>query len=291
MRFDGIFGATGLPVLPRRLKIFGLALCFGTKINMKFITTRTSLVAFAILVVAATLIDFHLMISTGALKFAYNGENTDELLTVPINGPSIFVVVSRFNEPANLSWLSHLSHTIYNRGDEILGGSLHSVDVLDNVGRESFIYLKHIVDNYHSLADLNVFTQAGQTWGNYSDSTFKFDVLRLASGRVKLPPQNEGFAFLSSSAYPVEFGLHGITFRNGIPHEPLTDAVFERFPDLPLTVPSVRERIKLLITNVFLGPYIEFPRFSPTGTFVVTREAVRRRTIDYYRRLARYLND
>lgn len=205
----------------------------------------------------------------------------------------LHVIVSRFKEPlGHLGWLRHFNHTIYNRGEMLTPSeSLVAFDVLDNVGRESFIYLNHIVRNYNSLADLNVFTQATQTWRKYSDRLFMVDVVALASRKINLSGYNDGFAFLSRTCLSVESGMSATEIRNGVPHEEVTDAVFERYPDLPLTISSVRERIKLLITNVFQAPYVDHPRFSPTGTLIVTREAIHRRSAEYYKKLARQLND
>ena len=106
------------------------------------------------------------------------------------NRTDIMIIISRFEEGVDhLSWLKDYPHIIYNRGPAIVppdsnasDASLHSlrtVDVLDNVGRESFIYLSHIVHRYHKLHEINIFSQAEQrvpTVPSYDDNCFKKDV-------------------------------------------------------------------------------------------------------------------
>ena len=72
---------------------------------------------------------------------------------------TIELVVARYNE--DISWLNKIKNknikiTIYNKG-----GNLNVKNIkLPNVGRESHTYLTHIINNYKSLADTTIFTQA-----------------------------------------------------------------------------------------------------------------------------------
>lgn len=78
------------------------------------------------------------------------------------------VVVAHHNE--DLSWLGIIPRAvgvrIFTNGPQmdlnIPVGRQASLQQLPNVGRESYVYLKHIVDNYQGLADWTVFTQAGE---------------------------------------------------------------------------------------------------------------------------------
>lgn len=71
------------------------------------------------------------------------------------------IVMSRYMEDVSWSDAYAPLRTVYDKFP--LGwraprnGTVH----LPNVGRESYAYLRHIVDNYDRLADLTVFTQAG----------------------------------------------------------------------------------------------------------------------------------
>ena len=67
------------------------------------------------------------------------------------------IVVARYNE--NIDWLNDETDNciIYNKGDKL---GLDNEILLDNLGRESETYLNYIIQNYNSLPDVVVFTQA-----------------------------------------------------------------------------------------------------------------------------------
>lgn len=67
------------------------------------------------------------------------------------------IVVARYNE--NIDWLNDENDNciIYNKGDKL---GMDNEILLDNLGRESETYLNYIIQNYHSLPDVVVFTQA-----------------------------------------------------------------------------------------------------------------------------------
>ena len=70
---------------------------------------------------------------------------------------SYSIVVARYNE--DIAWLKPLMDhcVIYNKGPAL---GLKNEISLPNVGRESHTYLYHIIQNYDSLTDIVVFTQA-----------------------------------------------------------------------------------------------------------------------------------
>jgi hypothetical protein len=70
---------------------------------------------------------------------------------------SFQVVVARYNE--DIDWLTPIIDNciIYNKGDPLF---CKNEKKLDNVGRESHTYLHHIIENYDTLADIVIFTQA-----------------------------------------------------------------------------------------------------------------------------------
>ena len=69
-------------------------------------------------------------------------------------------MLARFKEDMHEQlWLPYhnISHIIYNRGESIPESYGYKViEELENVGRESFIYLRYIVENYDVLSDLTV---------------------------------------------------------------------------------------------------------------------------------------
>jgi hypothetical protein len=66
------------------------------------------------------------------------------------------IVVARYNE--NVEWTKQFSNVIiYNKGTPLKGD--YNEIFLENVGRESHTYYKHIYDNYENLSDYTIFLQ------------------------------------------------------------------------------------------------------------------------------------
>lgn len=72
------------------------------------------------------------------------------------------IVVSRFSEniTINDTWLLSYDHLIMNRGLDNLPLQFTSQLLYENVGRESFVYLQYIIQNYDSLNSYTIFVQA-----------------------------------------------------------------------------------------------------------------------------------
>lgn len=82
----------------------------------------------------------------------------------------IKIIVARYNE--DISWLSDIQDEciIYNKGYTL---NLKNEIKLPNVGRESHTYLRYIIDNYHNLPDIVLFTQANieeHGWKHHPDT-------------------------------------------------------------------------------------------------------------------------
>lgn len=189
------------------------------------------------------------------------------ILLIMGNAERIHVVISRYQERVDdLDWLTKWPHTIYNRGD-LYDSNLTTVISLENVGRESFIYLSHIVKNYHQLAEINVFSQVTQSIPRYTTESFRKDVEGLAKGTKSFHPENDGFAFCI----------------------PLCKSSLDRKQMTELEKRFGREESQILKTGY--KDYLNFtspnPRFSATGCFFVTREVILRNSQQYYINLAR----
>ena len=67
------------------------------------------------------------------------------------------IVVARYNE--DIEWFKPLEKfvTVYNKGEKL---DIPNEKIIPNFGRESETYLRHIIENYDSLKDTTVFTQA-----------------------------------------------------------------------------------------------------------------------------------
>lgn len=71
------------------------------------------------------------------------------------------IVVARYNENIE-QWKPYQSIiTIYNKGKKDLK---YDNITLNNVGRESHTYLKHIINNWDNLADITLFTQCNYSY-------------------------------------------------------------------------------------------------------------------------------
>lgn len=175
----------------------------------------------------------------------------------------IHVVVARFREPiGHLAWLSKFPHTIYSRGGGEISpmssaSPLHIVERLENVGREAFIFLDHIVKHFDHLAEVNVFTQAVQNVRTlYTEEDFQSDVQKLAQSAKNrstlLSEENDGFVFLVPWC---ESSLHPVHMKN-------------------LRREFGEEKCKIFTEGyrTLLNFTVENPRFSGTSCFAVTRQ-------------------
>lgn len=177
-------------------------------------------------------------------------------------------VISRFQESLqDLCFLTSSKHIVYNRGDVSALMStcgFHSEERLENVGREAFLYLSHIVRHYNNLSPVTVFLQGDAT-------TIRKDLSVLfEAGQITIPPENDGFAYLKSMCY-----------SSRLPRD--LDALEKHYgsPD-----------VKQLLLNghqALLNVNITNPRFAPNGYFLVTKEAILRRPRVFYIHLARQL--
>lgn len=137
-------------------------------------------------------------------------------LAAPSNIANVSLVVARYNEPINeIDWIRDYPHVLYNRGRALYDHKpwndslpLNIVDLTQyaNCGRESYIYLSHIIHNYHQLANLNIFSTAYQEITHtkvYTNKNFQEDVQNLASGKIFLTPANDGFINLVPTCIPL----------------------------------------------------------------------------------------
>ena len=157
----------------------------------------------------------------------------------PENQPLEFVI-ARHDEC--LDWTKALPGllTVYDKGAPHSGQSIR----LPNAGRESATYLSHIVERYHSLAEVTVFCQ-GDT---YTHASALLSRLKERAGR---------FGWLTDSVFWCDW--------DGAPHH----------PGLPL---------EAVWNGLLAGhprpPRLEF---GPGAIFFATRDAILGRGRDFYR--------
>lgn len=159
----------------------------------------------------------------------------------------------------SLGWVRQYPHIVYNRGRHFV--DYNCTHLKENVGREGYVYLRHLIENYYRLANITVFLQADSSASPkfVHSRTFRANVENLASGNITLPAESDGFAFLG-----VENNCMSKLAQCINKHTYLRTPEFVTDFDtlLNFTVPN--------------------PRFAPQALFAVTREAVHRNPIDYY---------
>ena len=192
----------------------------------------------------------------------------------------LHVVLSAYDEDLGgvtpIFMNNNFSYTLYRRSDKDSEPMKQKIE-FENVGRESYVYLKHIIEHYHHLAERIVFTQAH----TLCVEKYAEDLINLNKGVLKLSPENDGFAFLMYTA--CQIGSSGYVGNGSA----------QIFYDIQVPVGFNGPTMKFsdIYKNLLkVDPVPENPRFIPTGCFVVTREAIHRQPREYYIKLIRTLN-
>lgn len=178
------------------------------------------------------------------------------------------IVTVRFQDPLPLT-IGHplpyqkYPHYIYNRGIDDLPEEYNVITELSNVGREGFIYLKHIYLHYDNLSDITIFAQYDHVMNT------KCPVVEAIMSGRHLHGFNDGFAFVGEGC--MDMTDHEFIFG---------------YEDYGTRLEDAYEHIEKV-----LGPkhLVKNPRFVPTGFFAVTRECIHRNPRSFYRDLARKL--
>lgn len=179
------------------------------------------------------------------------------------------IVVARYKDPlpSTLGYpLNYLKypHYIYNKGIDDFPKEYNVIIELSNVGREGFIYLKHIYNNYYNLTNVTIFAQYDHLMGKTI-----CPVVEAIMNGYKLTFENDGFAFVGEGCMDMTY--HEFIFG---------------YEDYGTEIQTVYEHIHSILGEKHL---VKDPRFVPTGLFAVTREAIHRNPRNFYRILAQKL--
>ena len=201
------------------------------------------------------------------------------LRSAPVASRGFQVVVCRHSEgERELGWTAPYDTVVYDRG----GGGLQGTDTRrivpsQNVGRESHVYLEHIVNRYDSLPDVTMFAQADVAAG-YCMPIHHYRNCRLF--RAVVVDVGDGFPLCTRGHG--EPGFRWVHFPAPW-HEAWSDGRMLHAP-----------------TNMgdFFDEFVERERPPPgeavqclNGAFSVTRDVIRRRPKRYYERLLKAIPD
>jgi len=183
------------------------------------------------------------------------------------------LIISRYKE--DLEWLKKYNDfeiTVYNKGCKLSEDKNFKVLNLENVGRESHTWLHHIVENYNSLNDINIFLQG------------KIDDLNCMA--YKNP--NDYLEKIHKYGFSVSrFGLLGpfhwdwnVKINKDIRYK-------EQWQNNEIS------RSKIGFRNFSKQLFPEIPLFIATsysGCFAVKREIIRQHDINFYKKLLEILS-
>lgn len=161
-------------------------------------------------------------------------------------------------------WFAKYPHLIYNRGKGEFPPIFNTIDMLENCGREGYVYLYHMYHNYDNLPNITIFAQYDHLLSERECP----DITSIMTGK-NLADINDGFAFVGNRCLDdrVRVFLYG----------------YERWGK---TLDDVTKQM-----DTMLGPghAVTNPRYIPTAFFAVTKEAIHRNSKDFYRKTAQLL--
>jgi len=182
------------------------------------------------------------------------------------------LIISRYNE--DLGWLNKhkdFEITVYNKGYKLSEDKNFKVLNLENVGRESHTWLYHIVKNYNSLNDINIFLQ-----GKIDD----LNCMAYKNPNDYLKKINK-YGFSAS-----RYGLLGPFHWDWNVNINKDKRYKEQWQNFEIS------RSKIGFRNFSKQLFPEIPLFVATsysGCFAVKREIIRQHDITFYKKLLEIL--
>ena len=192
------------------------------------------------------------------------------------------IVISHFHEPIErLAWLHNYTYTIYSRSDCGESHGLHLTPLMENVGREGFIYLQHIALNYRNLDEITVFLQADVAIDNAA--ILQGAINELIAGHEAF--QIYGFLYVLPACFTSSTRIAPFTPKL------IQEFNLKNFSDIP--TPFLTDDYEVEFSNlvsILFGVNLNHkPMFSPSGSFAVSRAQIHRHPVCYYVDLARHL--
>ncbi|MDC3029607.1 DUF3431 domain-containing protein [Prochlorococcus sp. AH-716-P13] len=183
------------------------------------------------------------------------------------------LIISRYKE--DLEWLkkhNDFEITVYNKGLKLKEDKYFKVLNLENVGRESHTWLYHIVNNYNSLNDINIFLQgkiddlncmAYQNPNDYLEKIHKYGFSASRYGLLGPFHWDWNVNINKDIRYKKQWQNNEIS-RSKIGFRKFSKQLF---PEIPIFVAT-----------------------SYSGCFAVKREIIRQHDINFYKKLLEILS-
>jgi len=169
---------------------------------------------------------------------------------------NIHIIVSRYNE--NIEWTKQFKNVIiYNKGKHI--NNIDNQIILKNVGREGHTYYKYICDNYYNLPNYIIFLQ-----GNPFDHSP--NIIKNIQKYINNENLNLNFVFLSEQ-------IHCSTLINQSKKYKQCKNIFTTF-----------EKVFRKTAN-----YNHECIFGAGAQFIVSKETILKRNIDFYKNIVELL--
>lgn len=189
------------------------------------------------------------------------------------NSGTAQLVVARYEE--DISWITEISDIydkafIYNKGaPKDFSIPKSEVKLLPNYGREGYVYLYHIVNNYNSLSDFTIFVQ-GSTWAraDKKDKLLKsLDILKN-----KKTSSVVGSNDIDHVKSVTSFSLDNYTVSN--------ESNRKNNPESTLKLSAIRP-LGEWFTKHFPNETFNCVSYSPT--IVASREDIQKRPVEFYK--------
>lgn len=194
------------------------------------------------------------------------------------DAPDVEMVIARYNE--SLAWLkekpfSDVAYIVYNKSDNEDFVKLKKFRMsipLENVGRETHSYLKHIIDRYDKLADVTVFLPGSAQLPN------KFDRSKKVVSSVRSSPAT------TFSCFNGEHKVNDYYYNFTLDTYQTSDEKNKNLnSDESMQLSDVRPFGKWYTTH--FGENASSNCAPWNAIFAVTREDIRRNSKEYYEKL------
>lgn len=193
----------------------------------------------------------------------------------------IRIVVAKYNE--DLTWTRlrnnyNVDITVYDKSDDNLKDINDFVKVNDfyfklpNIGREAHTYIKHIVENYDNLYDIEVFAQ-GRPFDHVPDFWQKVDLLTDDTDFVDFSPSRK-ISCLNENSY--------LKVSNQHPNIDINDRGSGSYIFL---ASDGHKKLYELIHGEINGGEDEFIEYGLHAMFAVSSERIKKTPLDTYKKM------